>query len=94
MKKHEILKAAYQIAVEVGFNRMTRENIAEAAGCSEALVSHYFGDMEDLRCTILTSQLAARYPAVVLQGIALRHPSTEDMSNADKLEVFTSFLEE
>lgn len=70
----EIMAAALRIACDIGYNRITREDIALAAGCSPALVSELFGTMCALRRSIARSAVANHVLPVIAQGLALRDP--------------------
>jgi AcrR family transcriptional regulator len=68
----EILDAALRVATLVGYNRMTRDDIALAAQCSPALVSEVLGTMPALRRCVMRQAVARGVLAVVAQGLALR----------------------
>lgn len=53
-----------------GYASLTRAAVAEAAGVSEALVSHYFGAMEDLRVTLMSEAVKRGIVEIVAQGLA------------------------
>lgn len=69
-----ILSAALRVACDVGYNRITRDDIAMAAGCSPALVSDFFGTMPSLRRTIVRAAITQRVLPVVAQALAIRDP--------------------
>lgn len=92
-KKHDIYLAAKRAATQVGYNRITRSDVAREAGCSEALVSHYFGEMDDLRRYVLQCAVIENYPALILQGVVLGHPDVEHLTDSQKTEIFRKFLE-
>lgn len=41
-RRESIAIAAYSIALNLGFNHITRDSVAAAAGCATGLVSRYF----------------------------------------------------
>jgi hypothetical protein len=70
----DILDAALRVAEHVGYNRMTRDDIALAAHCSPALVSEVLGTMPALRRSIQRAAIARGIVSIVAQGLALRDP--------------------
>jgi AcrR family transcriptional regulator len=70
LRYSHILGVAIERARVEGWNQMTRAAVAEAAGISEALVSHYFGTMDELRATIMQEAIRRRVVEIVAQGLA------------------------
>ena len=70
----DIVAAALRIAGDSGYNRITRDDIALAAGCSPALVSEILGTMTQLRRTLVRAAIANEILPVVAQALALRDP--------------------
>ena len=70
----EILAAAVRVSITVGYNRITRDDIALAAGCSPALVSEIFGTMTCMRRAMQRAAVANHVLPVIAQGLALRDP--------------------
>ena len=69
-RRQAILTAALQVAADTGYLRTTRDAIAVAAGCSPALVSHYFGTLAALHRAIMGEALRTRNLRVIAQGLA------------------------
>lgn len=69
-----ILAAALRLAVVTGYTKVTRDDIALAAGCSPALVSEIFGTMPATRRSLMRAAVAGRVLPVIAQGLALRDP--------------------
>lgn len=69
-----ILAAAVRLAETKGYTKVTRDDIALAAGCSPALVSEMFGTMVCLRRACMRAAIANEVLAVVAQGLAARDP--------------------
>lgn len=70
----DIMAAALRVATDVGYNRITRDDIALAAGCSPALISEIFGTMVCLRRAMVRAAVANHVLPVVAQALALRDP--------------------
>jgi AcrR family transcriptional regulator len=68
----QILAAAVKMAAREGYQRITRETIAKAAGVSEALVTHYLGTMPELRRAVMREAVRTECLAVIAQGLTSR----------------------
>jgi AcrR family transcriptional regulator len=73
-RRAEVLDAALRTAAAVGFMRMTREDVARAAGCTPGLVSARLGTMKRLRDEVMKAAVRREVLPVIGEGIALRHP--------------------
>jgi len=69
-RRQTILSAALQVAATCGYLRVTRDAVAAAAGCSPALVSHYFGTLVCLHRAIMGEALRTRNLRVIAQGLS------------------------
>ncbi len=69
LRKSHILKCAMVLAAAHGYNSLTRAMIAEEAGVSEALVSHYFGTMDQIRDAIMHEAVKENISEIILQGM-------------------------
>jgi AcrR family transcriptional regulator len=67
-RRHAVTAVAADLVARRGRNALTVRNVAEAAGCSTKVVSHYFDDMADLLHQIYdhaADRARARIDAVV-----------------------------
>jgi AcrR family transcriptional regulator len=69
-RKERILTAAISLAKEVGYHNLTRDEVAERAGVSFGLVTHYFGTMRGLRLSVMAEAIAQEIPEIVANGLA------------------------
>jgi AcrR family transcriptional regulator len=69
-RKEEILEAALKLATKHGYKNLTRHAVADAAGCSIALVSHYFNTFAQLERAIMRAAVTQQVLPIVAQGIA------------------------
>lgn len=69
VRKADILDAALTLARVRGYNKITRAEIAQAAGCSASLPSAYFGTINKMRRAIMSAAVARRDIQVVAQGM-------------------------
>lgn len=68
-RKADILVASIRLAERDGYDRISRKQIAEAAGVSEALVSHHFGTMPHFRRELMRYAVKRGNARIVLQGL-------------------------
>lgn len=68
-RKADILGASLKIAERDGYDRISRKQVADAAGVSEALVSHHFGTMPHFRRELMRFAVKQRNARLVLQGL-------------------------
>lgn len=76
-RRAAILIAAVQVATEGRWATLTRAEVAEAAGCSPALVTRYFpegGAVDCLRAQIMLIAGEQRILPIVAQGLAVNDP--------------------
>lgn len=73
-RRDQILTAAVKLAEEHGYSKITRDQIAAAAGCAPGLVSHYFATMPQLRRAIMRAAVKAVNLAVIAQGLGVGDP--------------------
>lgn len=73
-RKAEILDAALTAAARSDYRTITRDQVAERAACSPALVSLYFGTMTKFRRAIMSAAVARRVLPVIAQGLTAGDP--------------------
>ena len=70
-RANEILTAALKVAAKPGgYAKLTRAVVAECAGCSEGLVSKYFGTMVSFKRTIMRAAIKDGNLPILAQGLA------------------------
>lgn len=70
LRKDHILSVAVNMAKTDGYNKITRDKIAESAGVSMGLVTRYFGTMGQLRIAVMRRAVKQEIPVIVAQGLA------------------------
>lgn len=73
-RKQQILTAALLVAVEAGYQHITRETVAAAANVSPALVSMHFSTMDALRDEVVAEAVRVQRLAVIGQALTARDP--------------------
>lgn len=70
-REQEILDAALRVATrEGGWSSLTRAAVAIEAGCTDGLVSKYFGTMNNFRRRIMRAAIENEDLSIVAQGLA------------------------
>lgn len=90
--KDDLLDAALKVARKVGYKRMTREEIAECAGCSSGQVSHLLGTMVQLRRTVLRAALYREDLPILAQALIAKDPHVRAIAPALKRAALESVL--
>lgn len=70
IRHEEIMSAALAEASANGYQWITREGIAQRAGCSAGLVTNYFGTMIQLKRSVVRAAIAQRVLPVIAQALA------------------------
>lgn len=71
IRRELILRAAIESARQPGgWGLITRQVIANAAGCSEGLVSRYLGDMPSVRKAVMKTAIREEILEIVVQSLA------------------------
>lgn len=65
-----VLAGAIEAARQHGWAKMTREQVAEAAGVSVGTINSSFGTMADLRSEVMCAAIQQEILPVIAQGIA------------------------
>ncbi|MCH9712703.1 MAG: TetR/AcrR family transcriptional regulator [Proteobacteria bacterium] len=69
LRKDHILDCAIVVAMDKGYNKVTRDEVAEAAGVSMGLITHYFETMNQLKRDIMRAAVKRGIPEIVAQGL-------------------------
>jgi len=77
IRKGEILEVAIALSKTHGYNRVTRDQVADAAGVSMGLVTHRFGTMNQLRRDIMRRAVEGGIVEIIAQGLAMGNPHAE-----------------
>jgi len=66
-RKAEILAHAVSVAAKSNYRQLTRRQVAEAADCSPALISSYFGTMAKFERIILRAAIRMENLSIIAQ---------------------------
>ena len=70
LRKEHILATALALSELNGYTKITRDDIAEAAGVSMGLITHYFETMNQLKRDVMRAAVKRGYVAIIAQGLA------------------------
>lgn len=70
LRKDHILNVAVKMATVSGYNKITRDKVAEGAGVSMGLVTRYFGTMGQLKNAIMRRAVKQGLAEIIAQGLA------------------------
>lgn len=80
-RKATILIAAIRLARKPGgYIKLTRAAIAAEAQCTEGLVSHYLGNMDEIRSAVMKQAIKSEYLDLIAQGIASNDKNVKNIS--------------
>lgn len=86
LRRQHILDAALACARKSNYARMTRDEIAAAAGVSMGLVSRYLGTMPKVRRAVMRYAVEKGDASVVAQGLGVGDPHARKAPDALKTE--------
>lgn len=72
-RDNRILSAATELAKALGYQWITREQVAEAAECSAGTINNAFGSMVGLKRAVLQNAVDTGIVEIVAQGLADGH---------------------
>ena len=70
LRRDQILTVAVDQSKEIGYNNITRDNVAEGAGVSMGLVTRYFGTMCKLKRQVMRYAIKNEIAEIIAQGLA------------------------
>lgn len=92
IRKDQLMAAALDQSAKHHYARVTREQIAEAGGCSPGLVSAYFGTMPTLRRSIVRAAIHTKNLVVLAQALAARDTYAHDAPDELKAQAMIAVL--
>lgn len=85
VRKEQILAVALVLAEADGYQRVTRDEIAHAAGLSGPTVQYHFGTMAQLRRDLMRYAIRRNSLRVIGQGVASGDAQTAKLSEEVRL---------
>lgn len=73
-RRSTIMAAALELATAQGWQSLTRDGVAAAAGVAVGSINHEFGTVDALRDLVMLDAVANKKLDIIAQGIAAGHP--------------------
>jgi DNA-binding transcriptional regulator YbjK len=93
LRKAHILAVAVDMSKDIGYQKITRDAVAEAAGVSMGLVTRYFGTMVQLRRDIMRYAVREGVLEIIGQGLAAGDDHAKKAAPELRAKAFDTFLE-
>ena len=90
LRKDQILNASIDVALNNGYDKMTRCEIALYAGVSVGLITNYFGTMRQLKRAVMRAAIQREIPEIIAQGLANNDPNAQKASDELKAKAVAS----
>lgn len=71
-RRDSILFAACELSKKGGYDKIKAKEVAEAAGISSQMITHYFGGMPQLRVAIMREAVRRSILPIIVQGLIRR----------------------
>jgi DNA-binding transcriptional regulator YbjK len=91
-RRDQILSAAVSMALETGFNSLTRDGVAIRAGVAMGQVNHVFNTMTQLRRAVMRRAVSCAHLSIIAQGIALGDTVALNAPDGLKQKALSSLL--
>ena len=69
IRKQQLLNAAVELALQVGFSNMTRDSIAQFANVSTGLINFHFDSIKQLRKELIKLAIDKEILPIIIQAI-------------------------
>lgn len=92
LRKEHILKCALDLAIEIGYDKITREKIAEKAGVSMGLINKYFGTMLKFRRDIVRASIKQEILEIIAQAVINKDRHIAKAPDQLKTKAITTYL--
>lgn len=94
LRRATILQAAIQLSKKHGYNKITRDQIAELAGVATGTINAYFGTMVKLRRAIMREAIKTQVLEVIAQGLSHGDPHAQKAPAGLKRKALDSLMGE
>lgn len=92
MSKTLILETAYKLADTEGFDSLTRDGVATAAGVAQGTVNHQFVTMDGLRDEVMRTAIERVNLAIIGHGLAVGNPIAKSAPDDIKRQALDTLL--
>jgi AcrR family transcriptional regulator len=91
-RRQQILDGAVQLAREVGYRDMSRDQLATRLGVAVGLINHYFETMAALRTEVLREAVRRELLPLIAAGVIDRHLAVRHVSRDLKQRALASIV--
>lgn len=86
----QLLDVAATLAIKDGWNSITRQQLADAAGVEPGTVSHRFGTMGEMRRSLMRHAIANEILPIIAQGVAVKDKHAMKAPEALRIKALAS----
>jgi DNA-binding transcriptional regulator YbjK len=91
-RPEQIIQAFITVAKRLHYNAVTRHQVAQEAGISNALVTKYFNDsMRDLRLSVVEYSIENDIYEIIAQSIVINDTPTANFTPVEKFNILGRF---
>ena len=91
-RKSEMLSCAVVLAKEIGYTRVSKDNLAASVKCSPSLIMHYFSTIKQLHRAIMGEAIRRNDLNLIAQGLINQDPRIQHLPEDLKREALDLFL--
>ena len=91
-RRDQLLAVAVELSVKLGYNRVTKEDIAKKAGVTPGLINNYFGTMTKLRRQIIRTAIRDEILEVIAQGLINNDPHAKKADAQLKQRALNAYM--
>lgn len=71
IRREKILRAAVRLAKRIGYQAVTRDDVADEADVSQGLVTYYFATIANLKSELIDTAIEKEIVAIVAQAVSV-----------------------
>jgi AcrR family transcriptional regulator len=88
----EIINAGITLAEGMPLHEITREKVADQAGCAVSLINHYFGTVQDLKDAIIKKGVSTNNSKLIAAGFIANSKHVRNLSKGKRMAAINSFF--
>jgi len=91
-RREQLLAVGLQLAEEIGYDKVNRDQIGERAKISGTIVNHYFKNLDHLKAAIMLRAVAVENLPIIAQGIVNKHEAALSAPRSLRRKALESLL--
>ena len=88
-RRELILEAAIKLSIEIGYNKITRDKIAEYAQVTSSLIAVHFPRMQSIKAAVMEAAVERDIVEIIAQGLTLHDPRALKINDATRNRVMS-----